>query len=160
MKWHTLTRCLGTKCSVGRYLKKHRRAMNEECITGQRWEGEAGYTSQSTKRTEDLSRMVSTQKFQIKQASRGTMNQHHSALRDISENKNFFPIFEKNSHFAQIWPNVRKNGHFCPKSQFLGKNSSNNFFLNCTKLGPKIVLYDRILNLPKKIRFQCQIRPN
>ena len=30
--------------------------MNEECITSQRQEGEAGYTSQSTKRTEDLSR--------------------------------------------------------------------------------------------------------
>ena len=30
--------------------------MNEECITNQRPEGEAGYTSQSTKRTEDLSR--------------------------------------------------------------------------------------------------------
>ena len=30
--------------------------MNEECITSQRQEGEAGYTSQSTKQTEDLSR--------------------------------------------------------------------------------------------------------
>ena len=29
--------------------------MNEECITSQRREGETGYTSQSTKRTEDLS---------------------------------------------------------------------------------------------------------
>ena len=24
----------------------------------------------------------------------------------------------KNSHFGQFWPNVPKNGHFCPKSQF------------------------------------------
>ena len=41
---------------MGRDLKKQRRVVNEECITSQRREGVAGYTSQSTKRTEDLSR--------------------------------------------------------------------------------------------------------
>ena len=37
-------------------------------------------------------------------------------------------IFEKNSHFAQIWPNVRKNGHFLAKiAVFLG---------HCEKMAP------------------------
>ena len=31
---------------------------------------------------------------------------------------------DKKSHFAQFWPNVPKNGHFGPKSQFV------NMFVN------------------------------
>ena len=33
--------------------------------------------------------------FKKKQASRGTMNQHHSALSEILGKKHFFSIFEK-----------------------------------------------------------------
>ena len=53
-----------------------------------------------------------------------------------------------------------KNGHFGPKLQFLGlceKNDSNKFSKIPLKVGKKIVLYDRIVILPEKIRFWCKI---
>ena len=41
-------------------------------------------------------------------------------LGDNKGKKQHGPIFYKNSHFGRFWPNVPKNGHFGPKTQFLG----------------------------------------
>ena len=41
----------------------------------------------------------------------------------------------------------------------IAKNGSNKFCKIALKVGPKIVLYDRIVILPEKIRFWCQIMP-
>ena len=82
-------------------------------------------------------------------------------LEDIKGKKIADPFFEKNSHFAQIWPNVRKKKWpFLAKIAVFGtlrKNGFNKFCKIALKVGPKIVLYDRIVTLPKKFRFWCQI---
>ena len=77
-------------------------------------------------------------------------------LEDIKGKKIAEPFFVKNSHFAQIWPNVPKNDHFDPKSEFAGqcqKNDSNIFSKIALKVGAKIVLLDGIVILPEKIQF-------
>ena len=51
------------------------------------------------------------------------------------------------SRFAQIWPNVPKDGHFGPKLQFLRlseKTAPNIFSKIALTVGPKIVLLDKL----------------
>ena len=65
-------------------------------------------------------------------------------------------FFEKNSHFAQIWPNVPKKWPFLAEIAVFGtlrKNSSNKFSKIALKVGPKIVLYDRMVILPRENSF-------
>ena len=71
-------------------------------------------------------------------------------LGDNKDKKIAEPFFEKNSHFAQIWPNVPKNGQFFGHCE---KNSSNKLSKIAIKVGPKIVLLDGIIILHEKIRI-------
>ena len=73
-------------------------------------------------------------------------------LGDNKGKKQHGPIFEKNSHIGRFWPNVPKNGQNNSFWDF-AKNDSNKFFEIALKVSPKIVLQDRIVILPEKIRY-------
>ena len=59
---------------------------------------------------------------------------------------------DKNSHFGRFWPNVAKMAKITVFGT-LQKNDFNKFSKIALKVSPKIVLQERIVILPEKIRY-------